>query len=113
MSDLCEPTPDVLKNVSFVQHSLRVLEFGKVLDHERIVSLSADITRLAFHPGHRFEHMVTPDFNIGRRELCRTAAEEDVFPGRFQEIVDDFVRATRKVANPPSDSVRISAGTDS
>src|SRR5437762_1584169 len=86
ISGLGKTAPVILHDVAFEQDALGVFEFKEVLYDKWIACRTAHISRLALQPCEGFEHMITPDFDIGGRKCRSRAPEQYILPRRFKEI---------------------------
>src|ERR1700722_11889398 len=108
---LSESSPGVLKNISLKQNPLGIFKFKEILDNKWISIGSANVSRFAFHPGQRFEHVIVADLDV-RRDLGGTAsAENDALCSSFQKVICDLVRSHGIIAETSGDCLRIRAGT--
>ena len=90
---LAEASPGILQQVAFEQYALRILQLKIVFYDVRIAGGSRLISGLSFFPRHGFEKMVATDFDIRRIDGRAAAAEEYIFPRRFDVVIKDLERA--------------------
>src|SRR5208282_4452313 len=74
---LAEASPVVFHEIRIDQHANRILEFQVILDDKGMAVRSADETRVARHPLPGLPEVVADDLNVGRRQVSRSAAEQD------------------------------------
>src|ERR1700675_3993904 len=55
--------------------------------------------------------MIVPDLDVCRGRGCRSAPEDDVVAGGFQEVINDLERAHRKISGSPREGLGVSAST--
>src|SRR5581483_6429181 len=106
---LTESAPAVFEKVPLDQHSLSVLQFEQVLHNERMAVAAAGKPRLSSPPDQGFEEVVAPHLDVGWRGGSRTAAEENIFARRFQEIIDDLEWPARSVPSAAAQYLRVGA----
>src|ERR1022692_890198 len=104
-ADLREPTPGILHDVSLEQNALCIFQLEEILDNEWTTVFSTHVSRLPFHPGQRFEHVIASDFNVRGRHSGAATAKHNALPRGLKKVVHNFVGAHGVLAKTSTDGL--------
>ena len=80
-----------------------------VFHAEGIACDATRVARVSRLPNHRFEKVVSPDFDIRWGCGASPSPHQDRFGRGFQKIVDDLIRSAGVIAAATGDGLRIAA----
>src|ERR1022692_3269118 len=92
-ADLREPTPGILHDVSLEQNALCVFQLEEILDNEWTTVFSTHVSRLPFHPGQRFEHVIASDLKVRGLHRGPPPPKNNAFPRGLKKFFQNFVGA--------------------